>query len=99
MKTDKQQTWADVLDELVMTSALPDRIHRVLLYGPPGTGKSSWAGQAFSKVERVTLHAQLPPEDLIGAMALVAEKGGTNTLLRAFRNGGAGRVKLVALVG
>ena len=74
------QTWADILSELVLVSALPDRIHRVLLYGPPGTGKSSWAGTAFAHVERVTLHAQMPPEDLIGSMALVARDGGTNTV-------------------
>jgi nitric oxide reductase NorQ protein len=89
------QTWADVLNELVVNSAIPDRVHRVLLYGPPGTGKSSWAQSAFAHVERVTLHAQMPPEDLIGSMALVARKGGTNTVwqdgpaVRAMRRGSA----------
>ena len=37
------QSWADILNELVVNEILPDRVHRVLLYGPPGTGKSSWA--------------------------------------------------------
>src|SRR5688500_12922412 len=89
------QTWADILDELVKHSAIPDRVHRLLLYGPPGTGKSSWAGSAFAHVERVTLHAQMPPEDLIGSMALVARKGGTETVwqdgpaVRAMRRGSA----------
>ena len=89
------QTWADVLNELVVNSAIPDQVHRVLLYGPPGTGKSSWAQSAFAHVERVTLHAQMPPEDLIGSMALVARKGGTETVwqdgpaVRAMRRGSA----------
>lgn len=89
------QTWADLLSELVRLAAMPARIHRLLLYGPPGTGKSSWAGTAFDRVERVTLHAQMPPEDLIGSMALVARKGGTNTVwqdgpaVRAMRSGSA----------
>lgn len=93
--TKQVQTWANVLDELVMTGAIPDRIHRVLLYGPPGTGKSSWAGTAFAHVERVTLHAQMPPEDLTGSMALVARQGGTETIwqdgpaVRAMRRGSA----------
>ena len=95
MKTDRQQTWADALDALVTESAIPDRVHRLLIYGPPGTGKSSWAGTAFAHVERVTLHSQMPPEDLIGAMALVAKNGGTNTVwqdgpaVRAMRRGSA----------
>jgi len=88
-------TWANTLDELVSIGALPTRVHRVLLYGPPGTGKSTWARSAFGpeNVERVTLHAQMPPEDLIGSMALVASKGGTNTVwqdgpaVRAMRRG------------
>ena len=93
--TSKQQTWADVLNELVRQSAIPDRVHRLLLYGPPGTGKSSWAGTAFAHVERVTLHSQMPPEDLIGSMALVARKGGTETVwqdgpaVRSMRRGSA----------
>ena len=89
------QTWAELLNELVRTSAVPAHVHRILLYGPPGTGKSSWAGSAFAHVERITLHAQMPPEDLIGAVALVARKGGTNTVwqdgpaVRAMRTGSA----------
>src|SRR5688572_1482568 len=89
------QTWADALDELVTRGAIPNRVHRILLYGPPGTGKSSWAQSAFAHVERVTLHAQMPPEDLVGAMALVARNGGTETVwtdgpaVRAMRRGSA----------
>jgi len=92
---EQMQSWAEVLNELAQNRAIPQRAHRVLLYGPPGTGKSSWAGSAFASVERVTLHAQMPPEDLIGSMALVASKGGTNTVwqdgpaVRAMRNGSA----------
>ena len=88
-----EKTWAQTLDELVRESAIPDRIHRILLYGPPGTGKSTWAQTAFAQVERVTLHAQMPPEDLIGSIALVASQGGTNTVwqdgpaVRAMRRG------------
>jgi SpoVK/Ycf46/Vps4 family AAA+-type ATPase len=95
MATSNQQSWATALDELVCQSAIPNRVHRILLYGPPGTGKSSWAMSAFSHVERVTLHAQMPPEDLIGSMALVARKGGTDTVwqdgpaVRAMRRGSA----------
>lgn len=91
----KVKTWADVLDALVDAGAFPGSIHRVLIYGPPGTGKSTWALGAFGrdKVERVTLHAQLPPEDLIGSMGLVADNGGTSTVwqdgpaVRAMRAG------------
>jgi hypothetical protein len=95
MATCTQQTWAAVLDDLVNREAIPHCIHRLLLHGRPGTGKSSWAGTQFADVERVTLHAQMPPEDLIGAMALVALDGGTNTVwqdgpaVRAMRNGSA----------
>lgn len=89
------EIWTRTLDNLVMEAAIPERIHRVLLYGPPGTGKSSWASTAFGDVERVTLHAQMPPDDLIGSMALVAANGGTNTIwqdgpaVRAMRRGAA----------
>jgi hypothetical protein len=91
----QEKTWANVLTDLASGGALPGSIHRVLLFGPAGTGKSSWAIGAFGRdnVERVTLHAQLPPEDLIGAMALVARKGGTDTVwqdgpcIRAMRQG------------
>jgi MoxR-like ATPase len=95
MNSERPKTWANVLDELVRQSAIPDKAHRILLYGPPGTGKSSWAETAFEHVERVTLHAQMPPEDLIGSMALVARKGGTNTVwqdgpaVRSMRRGSA----------
>jgi MoxR-like ATPase len=95
MSITKQQTWADVLTELVRRSAIPANAHRILLYGPPGTGKSSWPQSAFAHVERVTLHAQMPPEDFVGAMALVARKGGTETVwqdgpaVRAMRRGSA----------
>lgn len=70
---EQMQSWAEVLNELAQNRAIPQRAHRVLLYGPPGTGKSSWAGSAFVSVERVTLHAQMPPEDLetIRILALV----------------------------
>lgn len=93
--TKRPQTSSDQLNELVRNLAIPQSVHRILLYGPPGTGKSSWAGTAFKHVERVTLHAQMPPEDLIGSMALVARKGGTETVwqdgpaVRALRRGSA----------
>ncbi len=95
MATCNQRMWEAVLDDLVSNGSIPNRVHRVLLYGPPGPGKSSWAGTAFTQVERVTLHAQMPPEDLIGAMTLVARNGGTNTVwqdgpaVRAMRCGTA----------
>src|SRR5689334_4790027 len=87
--------WSDTLNGLVRESAIPNRIHRILLYGPPGTGKRSWAQTVFAHVERVDLLAQMPPEALIGSMALVASKGGTNTVwqdgpaVRAMRRGTA----------
>ena len=93
--TKRPQTSSDQLNELVRNLAIPQSVHRILLYGPPGTGKSSWAGTAFKHVERVTLHAQMPPEDLIGSMALVARKGRTETVwqdgpaVRALRRGSA----------
>jgi hypothetical protein len=85
--------WDSILAELVESGAIPKTAHRILLYGPPGTGKSSWAGTAFAHVERVTLHTQMPPEDLIGSMALVGRNGATETIwqdgpaVRAMRRG------------
>ena len=90
-----KSNWFDVLSQLVEKEAIPDRGHRILLYGPPGTGKSSFAGTCFASVERVTLHPQMPPEDLLGMIGLNANNGGTNTTwsdgpaVRAMRKGGA----------
>ena len=71
---ESETTWVQHSRQPRARVGIPDQIHRILLYGPPGTGKSSWAGTAFAHVERVTLHAQMPPEDLIGSMALVASR-------------------------
>lgn len=87
--------WFDVLTALVQIEVIPNKAHRILLYGPPGTGKSSWASTCFATVERITLHGQMPPDDLIGSMGLVSGGGGTATVwqdgpvVRAMRNGSA----------
>jgi MoxR-like ATPase len=85
--------WSNALNELVTRGAFPQAIHRLLLTGPAGTGKTSWAGFALGDVERITLHSQMPPEDLIGSLGLVGKAGATETVwhdgpaVRAMRNG------------
>jgi hypothetical protein len=88
--------WYELMDQLVKCKAFPSKVHRVLLYGPPGTGKSTWAVYKFGRkrVSQVTIHKELPVEDLIGGWQLKAnDAGGTQTVwvdgpaAEAFANG------------
>jgi MoxR-like ATPase len=85
--------WSEALRTLVDRKVIPHHAHRILLYGPAGTGKSAWAARLFGDCERITLHQQMPPEDLIGSMGLRAVKQGTETVwqdgpaIRAMRDG------------
>lgn len=64
-------TWDKLLGTLVETKVVPQVINRVLLWGPPRTGKSSVAAQLFhGDVERLTLHRQMPVDDLLGGYVL-----------------------------
>lgn len=84
-----EESWDDVMRRLVGTKLIPSPLYRILLFGPPRTGKSSIAKELFPKHERVTIHKQLPVEDLLGGYALV---NGTTVwqdgpAIRALRNG------------
>lgn len=72
--------WASLMVALGETAIFPTAVHRVLLYGPPGTGKSSIAYSMFpsTAIERVTLHDQVDPSDLIGTWKVTARNGGTD---------------------
>lgn len=73
--------WYEILDRLVYDVVFPSVIHRILLPGPPGTGKSGWAQfqDAFPEHYRITMHQQLPPEDVLGTRDLDAVNGGTKS--------------------
>ena len=87
------KSWSQQLGDLVESQVIPRVAHRLLLHGPAGTGKSAWAQRTMGGCERLTLHQQMAPEDLIGAMGLEASKGGTKTVwqdgpaVRAMRGG------------
>lgn len=66
-----EENWDDILRRLVGAKLIPAPMYRILLFGPPRTGKSSIAKELFPKHERVTIHKQLPVEDLLGGYALV----------------------------
>ena len=73
--------WFNFMDSLVEKSLFPQAVHRVLFWGPPGTGKSYWPQSKFPHVERVPLHSQTPPDDLVGAFGLDSDgQGGTKTV-------------------
>lgn len=91
MAVKKEKRWDDCLRDLVANGVVPNPLYRILLYGPPRTGKSSIGRELFTKPERVTLHKQLPVEDLLGGYALI---NGTTVwqdgpAVRALRNGTA----------
>lgn len=65
------EAWDDVLRRLVKDKVVPYPLYRICLFGPPRTGKSSIGRELFEAVERVTIHKQLPVEDLLGGYALV----------------------------
>ena len=83
--------WNTLLDALADDGLFPSTLHRLFIYGPPGTGKSAWAQFRFGRerVERVTLHEQMSPEDLIGSWTL--QNGSTvwadGPAVRAMRRG------------
>jgi len=68
------ETWDEVLRRLVKDRIIPSPLYRVLLFGPPRTGKSSIAKELFSQPERVTIHKQLPTDDLLGGYGLINSK-------------------------
>lgn len=89
--TSKTLTWDQLFTRLVGDGIIPGAVTRILLYGPPRTGKSTLPGTLLTDVQRVTLHKQMPVDDLVGGMGLV--NGSTQWLdgpaTRAMRNGTA----------
>lgn len=88
-KVKRMRTWDEVLRELVSSKIIPTPLYRILLFGPPRTGKSSIARELFAKHERVTIHKQLPTEDLLGGYALIegTTKWQDGPAIRAMRGG------------
>lgn len=84
-------TWDALLLKLIADGVIPAVINRICLFGPPRTGKSTLPGTVLKGVQRVTLHKQMPVDDLLGGMALV--NGSTvwqdGPAVRAMRNGTA----------
>lgn len=85
------ETWDNILRKLVREKLIPTPLYRVMLFGPPRTGKSSIARELFGKHERVTLHKQLPVEDLLGGYALIngTTEWQDGPAVRAMREGSA----------
>jgi MoxR-like ATPase len=85
----KSKAWDDVLMRAVNDGIIPGIVNRVLLWGPPRTGKSFLPSQLFPSVERLTLHRQMPIDDLLGGWCL--QDGSTvwadGPAVRAMRNG------------
>lgn len=81
------KNWNEILIEMIDKLIFPQHLNRALLWSPePGTGKSSFAHYKFGadKVERVTLHGRMTPDDLLYQVDLEqGDKGGTNTVRRA----------------
>jgi hypothetical protein len=102
MTQSQQQNWSATIATLVEKDIFPKLVHRLCLYGPPATGKSALAYHLFgSSVERVTLHQQVSPEDLIGCLGLTSDNGATVTtwqdgpVIRAMRGDGTNGFPLV----
>ena len=77
--------WFTILETLVKTKAFPTTVHRILLWGKePGTGKSSWGHYQFGleRVERIVMHEEVLPDDLLYSIELVATNGATETIRR-----------------
>lgn len=84
------QKWDTLFVSLIQNNIVPEVINRALLWGPPRTGKTSLACAAFQrKVEHVTLHRQMPIDDLLGGYALIdgTTKWQDGPAIRAMRNG------------
>lgn len=98
MKEQKEQqsVWYQVLEKLIKAKIFPQVVHRLLVWGKePGTGKSSWGHYQFGegKVERIVMHPEVLPDDLLYCVELVSKNGATETIrrdgpvLRALRQG------------
>jgi MoxR-like ATPase len=83
------EAWDDILRRLTKDKTIPNPLYRILLFGPPRTGKSSIARELFQAHERVTIHKQLPTDDLLGGYALVegTTKWQDGPAIRALRTG------------
>lgn len=83
------EAWDDILRRLVLGNLIPTPLYRILLFGPPRTGKSSVGKELFTNPERVTMHKQLPTDDLLGGYALIdgTTKWQDGPAIRAFREG------------
>lgn len=81
--------WDDIFRKLVADKTIPHPLYRILFYGPPRTGKSSLGYDLWKVIDRVTIHKQLPTEDLLGGYSL--QDGTTKWMdgpaVRALRNG------------
>lgn len=84
-------SWDSLLVRLIENGIIPQVVNRVLLYGPPRTGKSTLPGKTLPNVQRLTLHKQMPVDDLIGGMCLVngSTQWADGPAVRAMRNGTA----------
>lgn len=84
-----KENWDTLLTRLVKTGGIPNPLNRVLLFGPPRTGKSSIAKELFQTHERVTIHKQLPVEDMLGGYALIdgTTKWQDGPAIRSLREG------------
>lgn len=81
--------WDDLLRDLVSNGTIPNPVYRILLFGPPRTGKSSIGKELSTNCERVTIHKQLPVEDLLGGYTLMDGKTvwQDGPAIRALRHG------------
>lgn len=88
-ETTMADNWDETLRKLTRDKIIPSPLYRILLSGPPRTGKSSIAHELFAKHERVTIHKQLPTDDLLGGYALIegTTKWQDGPAIRALRNG------------
>lgn len=91
-----EQIWFKILEALIGAKLFPKTIHRVFLWGKePGTGKSSWGHYQFGEdqVERIVMHPEVLPDDLLYSIELVSKDGASETIrrdgpvLRALRHG------------
>lgn len=84
-----EETWDALMQRLVKDGTIPNPLYRILLFGPPRTGKSSIPKTLFLVHERVTMHKQLPTDDLLGGYALVdgTTKWQDGPAVRAMRKG------------
>jgi hypothetical protein len=81
--------WDSVLRSMVENDIIPTIVNRVLVWGPPRTGKTSLIVSMFPDVERITLHRQMPVDDLLGGFVLVDGRSQwqDGVAVRALRHG------------